>query len=491
MRLRPLLAVLGVVLGARAAHAQVSSPAPRASGGRIHGIVYDSLTHGPLGGAWVQLAVADGRPDSSRTLVTDSLGRFSFDDVADGHYALGFFHALVDSLGIEPRGRAVSVTGHRTVHADLAVPSGTTLRALICGERIGRDSGVVVRGAAVAGVIRGAHTRAPAAGVSVSAEWLEVSLGGGGVDRRRPRLVTTTGENGYYAFCNAPLGGTIYLMASQGADTTDLIEAQVPTDGFLRRDLYLGPARVIVTRDTAARADSTKGLTRITRLGDGRLTGTVTSAESNRPIPTAQVRIVDGPAVRVDDRGEWTIGNAPSGTRVLEIRAVGYYPERRAVDVISGVSPLRVALNTFKAVLDTVRIIAKIEPDRLMSGFDERKRSGMGHFYTSADFAKRGMIETSDLFKNVPGVWVENTEDGKVVLMRSAFVGQLTVNPDARCRPSVFLDGMQMYQASVDEIDFYAPLKRVRAVEIYNESTVPPQFSQGLTGCGAVVIWSK
>jgi hypothetical protein len=488
MRLWPVFLALCVSFGPSAADAQAGAPAPRTPGGRIHGIVYDSLARAPLGGAWVQLAVADGRPDSSRTLVSDSLGRFSFEDVADGQYVLGFFHALADSLGIEPRGRTVFVAGHRTVRADLAVPSAGTLRALICGERVGKDSGVVVRGATVAGVIRGARSRTPAAGVSVSAEWLEMSLGGRGFDRRRPRLVTTTGENGYYAFCNAPLGGTIYLMASQGADTTDLIEAQVPMDGFLRRDLYLGPARVVVTHDTAARSDSAKSLTRIMRFGDGRLTGTVTSAESNRPIPTAQVRIVDGPASRVDDHGGWTIGNAPSGTRVLEIRAVGYYPERRAVDVITGVSPLHVALNTFKAVLDTVRIIARIEPDRQFSGFDERKKSGMGHYYTSADFAKRGMIETSDLFRNVPGVSLENTADGRLLLMRTFAT---IANRSGQCQPSVYLDGMQLFEASPDEIDFYAPLKRVRAIEIYNESFVPPQFARGLTGCGAIVIWSK
>jgi len=490
MRSSTFLGALLLSLSAFAADAQRSATPPRQPGGRVHGIVFDSLARAPLGSAWVQLAIADGRPDSSRTVVSDSLGQFSFDDVADGHYVLGFFHALADSLGIEPRGRSVFVAGHRTVRADLAVPSGGTLRALVCGERIGRDSGVVVQGATVIGIIRGAHGRSPQAGVSVSAEWLEVSLGGG-FDRRRPRLVATTSENGYFAFCNAPIGGTIYLMANRGADTTDLIEAQVPMEGFLRRDLYLGPARMVVTRDSTARSDSAKALVHVTRFGDGRLTGAVTSAESNQPIPTAQVRIVDGPASRVNERGEWTIGNAPSGTRVLEVRAVGYYPERRAVDVIDGTAPLRVALNTFKAVLDTVRIIARIEPSLHMSGFDERRRSSMGRFYTSADFQKRGMIETSDLFKNVPGVWVENTEDGKVVLMRSAFVGQLTIDPDARCRPSVYLDGMQLFQASIDEIDFYAPLKRVRAVEVYTESAVPPQFARGLTGCGAVVIWSK
>lgn len=485
---RVVAAALFAALHALTANAQ--GAAPRA-GGRVFGVVFDSLARAPLAGAWVQLAVADGRADSSRTVVSDSLGRFSFDDVMDGHYILGFYHALADSLGIEPRGRSVFVASHRTVRADLALPSGGSLRALICGERVGRDSGVVVRGAAVAGVIRAAGDRAPVASASVSAEWLELSLGGSGFDRRRPRLVTSTGANGYYAFCNAPVGGTMYLMASQGADTTDLIEVQVPMNGFLRRDLYVGSSRVDVSHDTAARSDSTRRATRITRVGDGRLTGTVTSAESGRPLAAAQVRIVDGPAARTDERGNWTIGNAPSGTRVLEIRAVGYYPDRRAVDVITGALPQRVALNTFKAVLDTVRIIAKVDPDRQMSGFDERKRSGIGQYYSAADFVKRGLIETSDLFKNVPGVWVENTDDGRVILMRSAFVGQLTVNPDARCRPSVYLDGMQMFEASIDEIDIYAPLKRVRAVEIYNESTVPPQFARGLTGCGAIVIWSK
>jgi hypothetical protein len=31
----------------------------------------------------------------------------------------------------------------------------------------------------------------------------------------------------------------------------------------------------------------------------------------------------------------------------------------------------------------------------------------------------------------------------------------------------------------------------VRAMEIYDEGNVPPQFALGQSGCGAVVIWTK
>ena len=40
---------------------------------------------------------------------------------------------------------------------------------------------------------------------------------------------------------------------------------------------------------------------------------------------------------------------------MLEIRAIGFYPIQRAVDVIPGAPPINAELATFQAVLDTVR----------------------------------------------------------------------------------------------------------------------------------------
>ena len=47
-----------------------------------------------------------------------------------------------------------------------------------------------------------------------------------------------------------------------------------------------------------------------------------------------------------------------SDARTLDIRAVGLYPERFAVDVIANAPPIEVAMNTMRTVLDTISIRA-------------------------------------------------------------------------------------------------------------------------------------
>jgi Carboxypeptidase regulatory-like domain len=493
MRFRSFLIVVVLAQFARASAAQVPDSTHRTVGATLSGIVFDSLARKPLAGAWVQLVAADGANRPARTVTSDALGRFTIADVPDGRYMLGFFHPMIDSLGIEPPVRDVAVTRQRAVHANLAIPSGLTIAAAVCGVRAGKDSGVVVQGGAVIGVVRDVQGGAPVSGAKVTGEWLEYSFQPGSIGRRRPRLVVATGATGWFALCNVPAGGSMLIGATRGADSTDLVELQVPRSGFARRELYIGAARRVVAVSATPLADTLAPTTRRIRVGDVRLTGTVLAAESRRPLAGAFVSIVDGPQVRASDQGEWTIANAPAGTRTIEVRSVGFYPERRPIDVIPGAPPLTVALNNFRAVLDTVKVVAIMGPDRHFSGFAERQRSGIGHYYTAADFEKRGVIETSDLFKNVPGVYLRHGEMGTDIMIRSDFVetDRTTGSPKLYCKPSVYLDGMPLFEASADEIDVAAPAKRVRAIEVYTGATSPPQFQAGLTGCGAIVIWTK
>lgn len=472
------------VLSAQSVAAQ--SAGDRTAGVRVSGTVHDSVAHTPLAGAWVQLAAADSAAQAkgARTAVSDSLGRYAFDDVPEGRYRLGFFHAVLDSLGVELPLRDLAVRRGRSARADLAVPSGGTLRALICGVRSPRDSGVVVSGAAVIGVVRAARDGAPEEGVTVSGEWLEISFRTQGIDRRRPRVVVTTGANGWFALCNAPVGGNMFLTASRGADSTDLIEATVPIEGFLRRDLYLGAARTVVVRDTTPRPDSLALPPRIVRSGEGRLSGTVMNAADKRPLAGAIVHLSDGPTARADERGAWTLTNAPLGTRVLEVRSVGYYPDRRAVHVVGGMPPVQVALSTFKSVLDTVKIIAPRAADRHGSGFEDRKRTGLGRYLTSTDLERRGALYTSDAFRNLPGTRLErDTFGARHIYVRSAF-GEW-------CEPSVHIDGLYMWNLNADDIDGMVSLRNLKAVEVYTEATTPAEYQRAMTGCGTILIWTK
>src|SRR3989338_4226029 len=94
--------LLFVATVASLAAAQASSPAGAMPGGSISGVVRDSIARGPLAGAWVQFVEASRQATVARTVITDSLGRFAFDGVPNGRYTIGFFHSLLDSLGVEP-----------------------------------------------------------------------------------------------------------------------------------------------------------------------------------------------------------------------------------------------------------------------------------------------------------------------------------------------------------------------------------------------------
>ncbi len=486
MRLRPVVLVLMLLaLSGRRAAAQVPDSARGARGAAVSGVVRDSIAGTPLAGAIVQLLAADSGARSVRTAISDSLGRFTLADVPDGRYLLGFFHPMLDSLGLDPPLRAVHVAGGQPVRADLGIPSPARLRAAICTALSAPDSGAVV-----VGVVRDARAGAPAAGATVTGEWLEYTFSREGLSRRIPRLVTTTGENGWFALCNVPSGGTMTLVASRGADSTDLIEVPVPASGFLRRELYLGSARTVAVAtdtaraaDTTRRADSLAPPSRRVHLGDGRLSGTVLAAEGGRPLSGAQVGIVDGPRTRANERGEWTLVDAPGGTRMLEVRAVGYYPERRSVDVVAGAAPVSVSLVTLQSVLDTVKVVASRLRGTDGGRFENRRRGGVGRYLTAEEIARRRPLVVSDLFRMMPGMRVERDSDGfdRQLLMRGSF---------GLCTPAIYVDGANL-PLSPDEIDVWVRPSDVAGIEIYRDGTVPPQFQTPFGGCGSIVIWRK
>ena len=255
-------------------------------------------------------------------------------------------------------------------------------------------------------------------GVTVSGDWYEYAIGRGGITRRLARRTASTRDNGWYALCNVPSGGIVALVANRGADSTGLVEAQVPADGFLRREIFLG------------------------RAMNGHLTGTVVSSIGFRPLANAQVMVVSGPQTRTNERGEFNLTNAPEGTRMLEVRALGYYPDRRHVNIVEGAPPVRIALPTLKAVLDTV----KIRASRLAldEGFSRRKRIGLGKFIGPEDIIRASPVNTSDLFKRVSGIRVDTDQDQ--IKMRGAF------DASGYCNAAVFIDGQYMSFLTIEDI---------------------------------------
>jgi hypothetical protein len=477
MRLTPVFLIVVLARVGAGQGIDTTQPAP---GATVSGVVRDSIARSPLAGAMVQLVGADSSTRFGRTVTSDALGRYRLTNLPDGQYTIGFFHPMLDSLGVEPPLRTVHIDGHQSVHLDLASPSVGQVRSAVCGASPSADSGAIV-----VGIVRDARDRAPASGVAVTGEWAEFSFTKQGLVRRMPNLVATTGENGWFALCNVPTAGTMALTATRGEDSTDRLELQIPAEGFLRRELYIGPSHTVVTADEAQSGDTVARPPRRVRTGDGHLNGVVVRIADGRPLAGARVGIVNGPQTTSNERGEWTLVNAPAGTRMLDVRGVGYYPESRPVDVVAGAAPVRSALFTLSAMLDTVKVTAsRLRFDRDRSGFEGRRRSGVGHYLTPTDIVRRGAIVTSDIFRSMPGVRVEIDPQG--------FEKRIMINgPFGYCQPSIYLDGFRFDSLSAGDIDGWTSPGRLSGVEIYSEASVPPQYQQGMTGCGTILLWTK
>lgn len=456
MRIR-IVVSCALMLAAELARGQGTSPVAGSGSATVSGVVRDSLSRSPLADAMVQLIAADNPTRFGRVAISDSLGRYSIAGIPDGVYNLGFFHPRLDTLGVEPPALQVRVANGNAVRADLAIPSPDRLREVICGSRSARDAGALV-----IGTVRDAGDGSPAAGATVVGEWLELTYTprNRNVTRRVPRVVAKTEAGGWFALCGLPRAGSISLTAHRGSDSTDLIELDVPAEQVLRRDLFLGGASA----------------------STGRLAGTVVAVAGGKPLSGAEVSISGGSRTRANERGEWTLSAAPIGTRMLDIRALGYYPVHRPVDIVEGAEPVHVKLYTLAAVLDTVKV-ATSQLRLHASGFEERRRSGMGHYLTAADVAKHRPIVTSDLIRFVQGVEVvAKSSVERSFKMRGAF--------SDGCTPEVYINNHFMADIGPDEVDSWVNPNELDGIEIYSEGTVPPQFHRSLTECGAIVIWT-
>lgn len=462
--------VFGLSVLVNSLGAQASGP-----GATVSGVVHDSIANTNLAGATVQL-VASNNSSSVLNAVSDSLGRFRLDDVPLGHYRVGFFHPILDSLGVEAPLHDVYVDSYGAVTANVAVPSPATIRRAVCGAN--------TTGAVIIGTVREAQDGSPMPKVAVFGEWYEYALKRTGMSRQLARRNTTSGDNGWFALCDVPTDGSVALLATTGTDSTGIIEVQVPAAGLVRRELYLGASDtepVVSSPGPNASANAaTRPTTRRIRVGKGHLSGTVTALVGKRPLANAQVSVVDGPQTRTDTDGRWAISNAPTGTRTLEVRALGYYPDRRNVNVVAGAAPLQIALSTLQAMLDTVKIRASRLPnDANGIGFNFRRRSGAGRYITQEDIQRLPVVVTSELFRRMPGVRVDRGS----IEMRGAFA--------TWCSAAIFIDDHYMSFLTIEDVDDWVHPEHIAGIEVYSEASVPAQFRVGMGECGSIVIWTK
>ncbi len=456
-------------------------PSPPARG-RITGVLFDSVAMQPIVGARVQLAPGTDsvpRADAAGSRMTTSLsgGRFAFDSVAAGGWSVVVRDARFDSLAISELATAVLVKATGTTRVQLAVPSTRGRVASVCGDSLARDTTGFIFGR----LRRAVGTRERAAGV-VRVQWLEYVIDRRGSLRRIATVEVPTGENGAFVACAVPVGGAVRIAAWSGADSTGNLDFVMPASGVMRRELFVGASRAeqLTLRDSSGTTDSLVPATRTIRRGSAQLTGRIIGP-GGQPVANARVTVHEaGLEVNSNADGRFALLDLPAGTRAMDVRAIGFEPQQLAVDLFVDETTTGSWEMTRAVALDTVKVRARLL-GRDMEGFEERRRSGMGRFLGPEQLTRLDPLRLSQIFFGMPGVRIQSGMGGDVLLMRGNGMSRL-------CTPQVFLDGMRM--PNDGSLDGFVMPTEVRAVEVYAAAFAPFQYSNPLSGCGSILMWT-
>lgn len=452
-----LLATLALA-GAVRVHAQ-GAPDTLATG-PLRGVVFDSLvTNAPLEGATVWIGGTD------QTARTDARGRFLFERVRAGEVRVTFEHPALDSAGIIAPAARVQVLPRVGAVVQLATPSGATLRARACGDSAAASTAVLV------GVVRDAGSDEPVAGATVAAEWTEFAFGGGRAGNAERAARDTTDETGRFRLCGIPNDVELAVRAEKG-QVSALVNLDLAGGAFAVRELHLAPSTVAT----------------------GYLTGVVRRRDLS-PIPGAQLTVVGLPVRASSGQdGRYTLENLPAGSRIVEVRAIGFAPLRRTVVVRPGRRQVvDIQFTDSVQVLDPLTVTTEFVPVLERVGFESRRKSGGGYFMTADDIRRKGSVTTEELFRGIPGVQVLPSGFGFTVRMTRSF-GTAGAGLGKDCQPQYYVDGAILNPPTDLNAPFNLPIppQDIEGIETYPSLVgVPAQFMRANTACGIIVIWTK
>jgi hypothetical protein len=440
--------------------------------GRIKGAIVDSLVTGkPLTGATVIVV------GTTISKTTDGRGRFQLDSVPVGKQLLAFFHSTLDSIGVGASLVEVDVTHDAESTVTLGTPSGATLKRQLCPASTDSTTGLII------GKVRDVDTGAGLGAATVSTAWMELTFD------RGPKPATTRASteslaDGAYVLCGVPLDVPVFLRASVGDQASGPVEIYAESRAVTFQHL------AISLTDTSARL-SVDSLAEAMPVdiqrrppGTATLTGRVVDGE-RRAIRGARVMLHVGGAVDESDAsGAFRLTSLPAGSQAIDIRAIGFPPTRRSVDLASsGVSEVTLQLDRRAVSLPTVKVLGNTRLER--TGFFQRARQGHGNYLTEEQLARKGGAMAIDVLWHTPGLIPQflsaQGRSIRAVVMRRSGPGT--------CLPHLFIDGVT-YPGAWDQLVNFLHKTEIVAVEVYTSTiSMPMQFDRG--GCGSVVVWTR
>jgi hypothetical protein len=446
---------------------------PLQAQGRVRGILVDSLVSGkPLAGATVIVV------GTTISRATDGRGRFQLDSVPVGKQLLTFFHSTLDSIGLGASMVEVDITDGVEADVTLGTPSGATLRRQLCPEITDTTTGLLL------GKVRNVDTDEGLAEATVSTAWMELRFEGG----PRPatfRESTKSLIDGTYVLCGVPLDVPVFVRASVGDQASGPVEVFGAARAVTFHHLAVSMTDTTARLSVDTRLEAMPLVTRQRPAGTATLIGRVMET-GGRPIRGARVMLhIGGVATESDASGAFRLTGLPAGSQAIDIRAIGFTPTRRSVDLTSSdANEVTLLLDRRATPLPTVTVLGNARLER--TGFFDRAKRGHGKFLTEQQINKMAGAMAIDVLWRAPGLipryFRSQGRSIRGVVMRRSGPGT--------CVPNLFLDGFN-FPGAWDQLRDFLHKTEVVAVEVYTSTiSLPAQFDRG-GGCGAVVVWTR
>jgi hypothetical protein len=428
------------------------------------GAALDSLHDGMLAGAGVSVVGLSGHHS-----VTTAAGLFRIDSVPPGRYVLELSHPILDSLGIRVQSDTVAVADGQVQTVELAIPSASTVTQSVCTPaKLRFGPGVIM------GRVLDADTEAPATGAEVSVAWMETVVNTTVGLRTSPRVrKAIVAADGTYRICGVPPNFTGSLQAIRGSAKTAEVPIQVLDQALSIRTLLMPPAGV-----AAGDSVRTGAAAKVARAV---ITGKVTNA-GGVPVSGARVSVQgSGASAATGTDGRFTLTGVMPGTQSILVRRVGYSPTETPLDVTSlHTNDVTVRLGAYTPVLSSVDVQAKSDPLE-STGFERRKKMGMGKYMDLEQIQKSNPTYTSDILRRIPGLYITGSGSSATVstTRSNGCVGFVIDNNP------VSTDAGQSIDEIIQEND-------IVAVEFYQPVDVPMEFTNGSnSGCAMLILWTK
>jgi hypothetical protein len=450
------LIVFAPALGAQKTTA--SAPAASKTGkAQIVGVVVDSLNGRFLSDADVVIEGTTG------TLETDSLGKFEIDSLAPGTYQVGVFHPLLDTLGITLVTKPFRVGPDSSSFVLLAVPSAATIIRAACADKPGGGDK-----SAVIGHVYDPESLQPMAQAEVSVAWAEIEVSNEFGIRRTARLMRdSTDHLGTFKICGLPSSLQATLQARRGSTVT----AEIPISLGEKSGELLARTLLLSTADSS------------TKVGNATVSGVVL-LEGSSTSGGSRVELVGTDIVAVtNDKGEFTMRNLPSGSKMLLARHLGFGAGTAPVDLSSREEKhVTIKLPKYLAIMDPVLVTARRSAALDRIGFNQRKKSGFGYYIGPDRLENMHANAVTDILRMVPGLRVRYGPFGDFVSSTRG-VGSGCVR--------YFLDDIPYMEMTPGDINQFVTGHEVVAVEVYQDTNAPPQFVHPGTSCTTIVLWTR